>query len=103
MISREKAILNSAAIAFPLLLGLAYAAIADPGIPNSIIIPTSGGALMNFGFWVFYDKSIKPVPILKKICNCRERFLLITALHTIAISILMVYDITWILELFPSI
>lgn len=102
MISKQRAILNTLIIALPLFLGLLYSALFNPGIPNSIIIPTAGGGLMNFGFWLFYNNTIKPIPELSKSIfgNNRDMFLPVSILHFIAISILLVYDTSWIFELF---
>lgn len=100
MISKQRAMLNTAAFASPLFLGLLYSLLFNLGIPNSIIIPTAGGGLMNLGFWLFYRNTIGPIPELSKFYKNQDMFLLVSILHLVAISILLVFDVGWIFESF---
>jgi hypothetical protein len=95
--------LNTFLLTLPLCLGLAYAAISKVEIPMSIVIPTIGGGLMNLGFWLFYDRTIGPIPELSKSIFGRSRtgFLLVSILHLVAIFILLTFDISWILRMLP--
>jgi len=101
MISKQRAIVNTVAAALPLYLGLLYSALFNPGLPYNVIIPTIGGGLMNFSFWLFYNSTLRPIPELSKslLTNNRKSFLLIALLHVVAIAILLVHDIKWIFEL----
>ncbi|MBU0531998.1 hypothetical protein KKB44_00735 [Candidatus Micrarchaeota archaeon] len=101
MISKQRALLNICVLASLLFFGLLYSALFHPGIPNSIIIPTIGGGLMNLGFWFFYKSTFAPIPELSKsIIGKRTGFLFVSFLHLIAISLLLIFDISWIFELF---
>jgi len=102
MISKQRAVLNTIALALPLFFGLAYALLFTPGLPDNIIIPTAGGGLMNFGFWLFYKSTIGPIPKLSKniFGKNRNMFLFSSSLHLAAIFILLIYDVSWIFELF---
>ncbi|MHA2066117.1 MAG: hypothetical protein ACXABY_17235, partial [Candidatus Thorarchaeota archaeon] len=89
-------------IASPLIVALLYAGIYNVDIPYSIIIPTTGGGLMNLGFWLFYKSSIKPIPELSKSLfgKHKDAFLFSSFLHLVAILILLTIDVRWIFELF---
>lgn len=102
MTSKQRALLNSIAIALPLVAAFSYSVLFSLEIPESIILPTAGGGLMNLGFWAFYPKSIKPIPELSESIfgKYRNMFLLSGILHFIAISLLLVFDIKWVFELF---
>ncbi|MBD3210286.1 hypothetical protein GF318_02795 [Candidatus Micrarchaeota archaeon] len=98
MISRQRAVLNILVLASPLFLGLAYVLLARVDFPYSIVIPTTGGGIMNFCFWFFYNQSIKPVPELSNsiLGKNRKGFLFVGLLHLVAILVLLAYDISWV-------
>ncbi len=102
MVSKKRAVFNTAALLSFLFFGLLYSVLFSPALPDSIVIPTAGGGLMNFGFWVFYSSTIGSIPELRKsfIAKSRDMFLLSGALHFAAVFILLVYDVSWIVELF---
>lgn len=102
MVSKQRAVLNTVAFALPLFFGLSYSVMFSPALPDSIIIPTAGGGLMNLGFWLFHRSTIGSIPELSKniLVKNRDMFLLSSTLHFVAIFILLIYDISWILELF---
>jgi hypothetical protein len=95
--------LNTLLMTLPLALGLAFSALYGLPFPESVIIPTVGGGLMNLGFWYFYPSSIEPIPELRKSILARSRagFLLVGILHAIAIMLLLVLDLRWVFELLP--
>ena len=97
MTSKRRAALNTAALISPLFLGLSYSMLLSPGIPDSIIIPTTGGGLMNLGFWLFYPDTIARIPELHGFLGKnRNMFLLVSILHLAAILILLIYDVSWV-------
>jgi len=102
MAERRLALLNTVALTLPLATGLVLVAIYGLDFPDSVIVPTIGGGLMNLGFFLFYSRSIKPIPWLRKSFFGRSRamFLLVAFLHLVAISLLLTLDLRWALELF---
>lgn len=103
MVSRQRAVLNTLLMTLPLALGLAYSAISGLAFPESVIIPTIGGGLMNIGFWLFYPSTILPIPELRRSVLARSRtgFLLAFMLHALAIAMLLTLDLRWAAELLP--
>ena len=89
--------INTLSFSSPLVFGLFYSMAFNPGIPNSIIIPTIGGGLMNLGFWLSYKNTIGSIPELSKLK--KNNFLLSSILHLLAILILITVDIAWIFEI----
>ncbi len=56
---------------------------------------------MNLGFWLFYRDTIANIPELQKFLGKnRNMFLLVSFLHLVAIIFLLIYDVSWALELF---
>ena len=101
MVSKQRAVLNSIAITMPLAITLLYSVFFDPALPNSIIIPLIGGGLMNLGFWLFYRNTIEPIPELSRsIFGKQHMFLLVSVLHLVVISILFIFDVSWVFGLF---
>lgn len=100
MVSKMRAVLNTFIFSLPLFFGLVYSALFGLALPESVIVPTAGGGLMNIGFWAFYNSSVGSIPGIERILSKnRHMFLFSAALHFAVILVLLVYDVSWIPEI----